>query len=162
MSDRLQIQPDPASCFITSIAMVMNIPVAQLIEEVGVDHMSILHPGRPGSYMYRGHHIQDLTETLLNHGWVITPNWAKYPISHMYPKGCIMCGGSGKFKGKWVEGNLLISRANGVMQYQGHSCAWIDGQLYNPCGKIQEFHTTLLVGFHPLFKVNQNESLLIR
>lgn len=148
MNERLQVQPDHASCFITSIAMVMDYPVLKLIEEVGKDHTQILHPGRVGAMKYRGHHYQDLTEVLLNHGWMMAPNFGRYPIAHMYPKGCLLCGGSGKFKGKWEEGNLLISRGNGVMQYDGHSCAWIDGKLYNPAGKIQEFHTSSLIGFH--------------
>jgi len=159
MESRLQVQPDSASCFITSIAMVMNYPVEDLIKEVGKDHTAILHPGRTHGLKYRGHHYQDLTETLLNHGWALIPNYGRYPISHMYPKGCMLCGGSGKFKGKWEEGNLLISRGEGVLQYATHSCAWIDGKVYNPCGKIQEFHTTNLTGFHLMLKVQTNECL---
>jgi len=134
--------------------MVMDYPVEKLIEEVGKDHRQILHPGRESSMKYRGHHIQDLTEALLKHGWVIVMNYARYPISHPYFNGrCLMCGGSGKFKGKWEEGNLLIKGNKGVLQYGHHSCAWDGEKVYDPAGQIYDFHTTNLIGFHPMFQI---------
>lgn len=164
-STRLQVQPDRASCFITSVAMVIEVPVDQLIEEVnefqGINHKYVLHPGRDGSMKYRGHHMQDIVEPLIKRGWAIMQLFCKVPITHMYPKGCPLCGGKGKFRGQWHEYNLPMSLCKyGVLHYEGHACAWINGKVYNPVGRIEEFHTTKLLGFHPMFRINNNEELL--
>lgn len=152
----VQIQPDAASCFATSIAMVIDKPVYEVIESVGKDYLAILHPGRPGSLKYRGHHPQDFTEYLQNLGFAMVINYGKWPVQHLYDKGCMLCGGSGKFKGKWEEGNLLVQGNNGVLQYGNHFCAWIDNKVINPSdGSISDFYTTRLIGFHPIFKIKR-------
>lgn len=156
---RLQLQPDPASCFITSVAMVIDMPVADLIQLVGKNHREILHPGRPGSLKYRGHHPQDFTEVLQNLGWCMVLNYAKIPISHFYDKGCLLCGGSGKFKGRWEETNLLTANNVGILQYQNHACAWDSEMVLDPNGSTYAFHTTRLIGFHPLHRIQPNENI---
>lgn len=154
----LQTQPDGASCFVTALAMVMGVPVLELIEEIGIDHREILHPGKPGALKYRGHHIQDVLEAVINHGWCIMTMYKKYSVSHLFfNKRCIACGGTGKFKGVMVDGNLLMKGNVGILQYGNHMCAW-DGKLvYNPVGRVEEFHTTRLIGFHPMFRIQQHD-----
>lgn len=151
----LQKQPDAASCFATSIAMVINEPVADVIAAVNKPYKDIIHFGRPGSMKFRGHHPQDFTEYLQNKGWAMVINYGRWPASHLYDKKCMLCGGTGKFKGRWEEGNLLVHGNNGVLQYGNHFCAWIDGMVYNPNGTVYEFHTTNLIGFHPIYRLEQ-------
>lgn len=159
---RLQVQPDPASCMITAIAMIINEPVEELILKInGEDnprkHLSIIHPGREKSMKYRGFHVQDFTDYLEDIGWCISLNYARVPLMHPYfkPKMCLMCGGSGKFKGRWEEYNLRLEGNEGILQYNNHSCAWIDDMVYNPCGKIEEFYTTGLIGFHRMYRIDK-------
>lgn len=149
----MQEQPDNMSCFVTAIAMVIGKPVAEVIEKVGKPYKDIIHFGRPGSLKYRGHHPQDFTEYLQNEGWAMVINYARWPAQHFFLKGCLLCGGKGKFKGRWEEGNLLVKNNVGVLQYGNHFCAWDGHKIYNPNGQIYDFHTTNLIGFHPLFRI---------
>ena len=155
----LQLQADKASCFITAISMVIDKPVAEVIEAVGKEHMKILHPGREGSMKYRGHHPQDFTEYLQNNGWCISINYAKVPIFHMHIKNCMMCGGKGKFKGRTEEFNLLTEGNVGILQYANHACAWDGEMVFDPNGTTYEFHTTRLIGFHPLYRIANHEKV---
>ena len=152
----LQLQPDKASCFITSIAMVIGMPVDDLILEVNKTenmHTKILHPGRAGSLKYRGHHPQDFTEYLQSIGWCLVINFSKLPVFHMHNKKCLMCGGSGKYKGRWEESNLLVEGNIGILQYANHACAWDGDKVFDPNGTSYEFHTSRLIGFHPMYKI---------
>lgn len=153
----IQIQPDKASCFATAIAMVIEVPVEEVIAKVNKPYKDIIHPGRPGSLKYRGHNPQDFTEYLQSIGWALVINYGKFPIYHPYDKKCLLCGGSGKFKGRWEEGNLLIKDNVGILQYGNHFCAWKDQKVINPTdGSISDFHTFRLIGFHPMYRIQQN------
>lgn len=155
----MQEQPDNASCLITAIAMVIDVPVVTLIEEVGKPYKDIIHFGRPGSLKYRGHHPQDFTKVLLDRGWALVINYARWPAMHFFDRKCLMCGGTGKFKGRWEDGNLLINGNKGILQYGHHFCAWDGEQVYNPNGQIYDFHTTNLIGFHLLLPVRNEQNV---
>lgn len=61
-----QLQPNPASCLLTSFAMVLGVPAAELIEQIGHDGMEVIFPDLPpqSTDRYRGHHIQELIYAL--------------------------------------------------------------------------------------------------
>lgn len=150
----IQIQPDSASCFATAIAMVIDKPVAEVISKVNKPYMDIIHPGREGSLKFRGHHPQDFTKYLQDEGWCLTINYSRWPAQHFYEKGCLLCGGKGKFKGRWEDGDLLIFGNVGVLQYGNHFCAWDGSKVYNPTnGEVTDFYTFRLIGFHPLYRI---------
>ena len=157
----LQVQPDAASCFITAVSMVIDRPVKEVIAAVDKPYKDIVHIGAPGSMKYRGHHAQDFNEYLQSIGWCLVLNYAKWPVQHVHsiPKKCLLCGGTGKFKGRWEESNLLLANNVGVLQYGNHFCAWDGEKIYNPKGEIQEFHTTKLLGFHPMYQIRRDENV---
>lgn len=157
--DRLQTQPDKASCFITCVAMIIGEPVEELIKKINGDvdnrHLHILHPGRQGGLKFRGHHPQDIQPYLNSIDWCMITQYFKVPFVHaFYDKKCYLCGGTGKFKGKYEDYDLEITDV-GILQYWNHDCAWIDGKVYNPSGKIDPMTKTGLVGFHPFYKINR-------
>ena len=152
----LQKQPDEASCMPTAIAMVIGVPVEELIAEIDKPYKDIIHFGRPGALKYRGFHPQDFTKYLQDKGWALVVNYGRWPAHHMYDKKCILCGGTGKFKGRWEEGNLLTQGNVGLLQYNNHFCAWDGEKVYNPNGTIEPFHTHNLIGFHPMYRIANN------
>lgn len=158
----LQTQPDAASCLVTSIAMVIDKPVQEVIDAVDKPYKNIVHFGAPGSMKYRGHHPQDFYQYLEDLGWCLVLNYANWPVHHYHtvPKKCMLCGGTGKYKGKWEESNLPLKGNVGLLQYGNHFCAWDGFKVYNPKGEIQDFHTTWLYGFHPMHRIIKNEHLL--
>ena len=158
----MQTQPDGASCLVTAIAMVIDLPVEEVIAGVDKPYKDVIHFGKIGSMKFRGHHPQDFTKFLQDRGWALVVNYARWPAQHLFEKKCLLCGGSGKFKGRWEEGDLLVEGNVGILQYGNHFCAW-DGELvYNPNGTTYPFHTTRLIGFHPLYRIQRNENLLNR
>jgi hypothetical protein len=68
----LQLKPNRWSCAITSLAMALRIPVAQLIEEIGHDGSEIVFDLRE-PLCRRGFHSQELIFIALSHGFAVTP-----------------------------------------------------------------------------------------
>lgn len=69
---KLQIQPNRATCLITSFAMLLDIPVQKLIEEIGHDGLEIKYPDLPKPRCYKGHHPQEIIDYCLEKDWFVT------------------------------------------------------------------------------------------
>ena len=57
---KLQKQPNRASCLITAVAMCLDIPVAELFEELDHDGTFKLFPNREVPQCYRGFHESEI------------------------------------------------------------------------------------------------------
>ncbi len=68
---RLQNQPNEATCLITAFAMVLNVPVAELITQSGSDGMNVNFPDNPPPACYRGHHIQEMIFMCYERGYAV-------------------------------------------------------------------------------------------
>jgi hypothetical protein len=144
---------------VTAIAMVIDVPVQELIEEINKPYKDVIHFGAQGSMKFRGHHPQDFTKYLQDKGWALVINYGRWPAIHFHSSKCLLCGGSGKFKGRWEEGDLLTEGNVGLLQYQNHFCAWDGNKVYNPSnGEISDFYTTRLSGFHPMYRICKDVS----
>lgn len=60
----IQRQPTPATCLITSFAMVLGVHVDELIEQIGHNGAQVIFPNQSGANRCRGHHIQELIAAL--------------------------------------------------------------------------------------------------
>jgi len=65
----LQKQPNQWSCVVTSAAMILEIPVEQLIDDIGHDGSEILFPHLTDHLSRRSFHPQEISVAALKYGW---------------------------------------------------------------------------------------------
>ena len=68
----LQRQPTRWSCLPTAFAMVLNLPIEDVILIIGHDGSDILFPNQEEPYCRRSFHIQELIDVSLKHGYSVT------------------------------------------------------------------------------------------
>jgi len=68
-----QIKPNAWSCSITALAMTLDIPVSEVITEIGHDGSEIIFPNMDEPMRRRGFHSQELVEIAWHHGYAMTP-----------------------------------------------------------------------------------------
>jgi hypothetical protein len=68
-----QIQPNRWSCSVTSAAMVMDIPVVELIDKIGHDGGDIIFPDNEPPNCYRGFDISEIIDAAMKFGYAMTP-----------------------------------------------------------------------------------------
>lgn len=69
----LQLKPNRWSCSVTAFAMVLRVPVEQLMDEIGHDGGSIIFPHLPEPMCRQGFHSQELILAAWRHGFACTP-----------------------------------------------------------------------------------------
>jgi ribosomal protein L37AE/L43A len=85
-----QRQPNPAACMVTAFAMVIGVPVAELMEQLGHDGMAVAFPDQVGARRYLGYHIQELIWALMEREYAVVP-FEPMPVTrsgdftHRYP-----------------------------------------------------------------------------
>lgn len=68
----LQRQPNKWSCLPTAFAMVLNLPVEDVILIIGHDGSDKLFGNQEEPYCRRSFHIQELIDVSLKHGYAVT------------------------------------------------------------------------------------------
>jgi hypothetical protein len=68
----LQLKPNQWSCAITSLAMTLRRPVADLVEQIGHNGGEIIFPDLPEPLCRRGFHDQELIHLAWQHGYTST------------------------------------------------------------------------------------------
>jgi hypothetical protein len=68
-----QKQPNPAACMVTAFAMVIGVPVAELMSQIGHDGLAVKFPEQTGANRYLGYHIQELTWALMEREYAVVP-----------------------------------------------------------------------------------------
>lgn len=68
-----QMQPNRWSCSVTSAAMVLDIPVTELISQLGHDGGEIYYPHNTPPCCYRGFDISEIVDVVMRRGWAVTP-----------------------------------------------------------------------------------------
>jgi len=127
----MQLQPNPASCLPTAFAMALQIPVAQVFEELGHDGMAIWWPGENGSMKYRGFHIQEMVDLCYTHGYVVTPIEPQ-PVASPRPD---LESRPYELKTKsLVRIHAYLDNSRGILVGNSHAAAWFDGMVHDPNG----------------------------
>ena len=69
---RLLRKPERWMCLPASFAMVLDLPLAAIFEEIGHDGSQIMRPDLPEPTCRRGFHPQELIHVCLSHGHAAT------------------------------------------------------------------------------------------
>lgn len=133
----IQSQPNKATCLITSFAMALDVPVAQLIKLVGHDGLEVL-PEK----VYRGHSI-----------------WEMQWICYQYHRTCYEFAGKethcvGRSYGTCVATPYtledLMPRHRGVLVFYNHATAWDGTRVFDPNGTIYQASKTPIDMFYAI------------
>jgi len=147
---KLQKKPQHWQCGVTSAAMVLNMPVADLIAEIG--HDGGLLPGSEWRDIVRGYHIQEFIDVFYKHGFAATPVEI-FPVS-MDSAGRHWRGHtlSEKELQKRFYDTILTSRGmvEGEKPLGGHMIAYDHGQIYDPNGYDYTYELFSIYNFKPL------------
>lgn len=65
--------PNRWSCLATSFAMVLDVPLEELIEEIGHDGSEVIFPDLPEPLRRRAFHVQELIDCAIRRGVSVTP-----------------------------------------------------------------------------------------
>ena len=132
---KIQISPNWWSCFATSFAIVLKMPVRNLFLEVGHDGSEIIFPDLPEPFGRRTIHPQELIDVCLGRGFALMMVEA---IPSM----------SGNYEIQFKEGNIsrltrYMSMYTGVVcgvnqDLKPHAIAWDRKSFYDPIGKVTE------------------------
>ena len=141
----LQIQPNRWSCSVTSFAMALEVPVQQLIDEIGHDGSTIAFSGLPEPSCRRGFHSQELVKAALMHGFTCTPV-ELFPVicpkqEHCENSVTVIYGNT--IESNWERFRSIINNTIGVLEGQGERCNhavhYRYGVLWDPGGEIYEY-----------------------
>jgi hypothetical protein len=70
---QLQLSPNGWSCFPTAAAIVLDVPVEELIKEIGHDGSEIVFPGLREPHCRRSFHLQEIINVCWKRGYALTP-----------------------------------------------------------------------------------------
>jgi len=150
---KLQKQPNVWSCFPTALAIALDVPVANIIKEVGHDGSEIIWSKLEDPHRRRGFHVQEMQIVALNHYYVMSyfefapcsaPSLTEMPYT---------ISGMGD-----VIVELMMKYTGVILGYGkakiAHAVAWDGAQCYDPNGTIypiQDFEPTT---FLPLIEID--------
>ena len=146
----LQNKPDPWSCAVTAFAMAIDIPVQQLIEEIGHDGGEKIFTHLPDPMCRRGFHSQELIQAAWQHGFACTPiemypRLTCEPFPGTFPPrdGLSMEKDVWTPEAAWTRFQVGVGMTRGVMEGQGcrchHAVYYHFGQIWDPDGEQCEY-----------------------
>lgn len=72
------LKMDAPQCLLYSAAMILEVPVSDLIAEIGHDGMELIWPDVEGSEKYKGISFDEIIDCFISRGRALVPIWA-YP-----------------------------------------------------------------------------------
>ncbi len=134
---RLQIKPERWQCLVTSFAMALDLPVADVIREVGHDGGQIIWPTLPEPMCRRGFHPQELIDVCRSHGYAVT-------YIELFPG---QVPRPGEFEFRWLPQDRACQRFDHIVQtstgvlegvtlksHKRHAVAYRHGHIFDPDG----------------------------
>jgi hypothetical protein len=132
----LQIKPNRWSCSVTALAMTLQLPVDQIIDEIGHDGSQIIYPGLPEPLCRRGFHSQELIDVAWQHDFSVTPFElfpSIRPASGDYDTLIV------EFTDNWQRFISLIKSERGILEGAGFHCRhavhFRRGEIFDPDGR---------------------------
>lgn len=130
--------PNSWSCLLASVAMVLEMTIEELIEEVGHDGSEIVCPDLKSPGNRKAFHIQEFISIILEKGFAIT-DVAIRPVST--PDG--KCEYEIKFPDSMKRFRRLMAGVKGIIVGKNrewyHAVAWDGKIIYDPAGHIYSF-----------------------
>jgi hypothetical protein len=137
---RLLRKPERWMCLPASFAMVLDLPLSAIFDEIGHDGSQIIAPELPEPTCRRGFHPQELIHLCLNHGYAAT-RVELHPVLCSSP-------GSGEHvvaypDGNWVRFTRVVQQSCGVIEgvgrHCGHAVAYQRGRIFDPDGHEYDY-----------------------
>jgi hypothetical protein len=125
---RLQVQPNRASCLLTSFAMCIDRQIEELFEILGHDGTEILYSECPVPFCYRGFTHEDiyfLCEKLDFKMYLVSKSVSIYDGEKLITRP------NPHFK------HIHTCSCNAIVESNTHAVAWDGCEFYNPNGVIQ-------------------------
>jgi len=136
-------KPENWQCVPTSFAMVLGIPVAQVIAEIGHDGGELLPGGR------RGHHVQEMIDLCLRHGFAVTPIEA-CPVSQTMTGQTYAILAPARGEDRFLTALATTQGViEGVGSYCGHMVAYDHGRIFDPDNGEYSYLDLDRHSFHP-------------
>lgn len=146
----LQKQPNKWSCLLAAFAIALDIPIVQLIDELGHDGSEIIWPDHEEPLNRRSFSIHEMfylsyeagySVMLFNKVWDSRPTYSAQPLMKNPPNGFF---NESLLKNKGV----LVGRING----QRHAVAYQDSMCFDPNGTIYAIDKFNIETFFALFQ----------
>ena len=137
---RLQHKPERWMCLPASFAMALDIPLADVLHDVGHDGREIVWPNLPEPLCRRGFHPQELIDICLARGYAVTrielaPAMATVPNG---PELRLFAD-----KRAWQRFVQVIRNSLGVIEgvclRSGHAVAYDHGRIFDPEGREYDY-----------------------
>ena len=114
--------------------MILDIPVVELLQELGHDGSAIWWPEAVGSKRQRGFHIQELTDMCWKKGFSVT--WIDslpqaQPDENFEPKSYTTEETQMQRMQGYLDNNIGV-----ITTENNHAVAWDGKQIYDPGGKV--------------------------
>lgn len=131
-----QLKPERWLCTATAFAMALDVPVAELLSDIGHDGSHIAWPDLPEPACRVGHHIQEIVSVCIHKGFSATPI-ELFPVSMTASKPP-QYHSIGYPEGNWERFTAYIKSSRGVLEGMswktGHAYAFDHGRVINPDG----------------------------
>ena len=125
------IKQQGSTCFITSLAMCLEIKVQDVIEIIGHDGQERVSDTFVGSKGLRGVHPQELLDVCRRYGkWLVTVE--KNPLIGQHGSHCLDVYADAETR--FLE---IIKGQTGIAACGTHAVAFEDDKVYDPHGKIR-------------------------
>jgi len=136
----LQQRPEPWLCMPLAFAMAMDMPVDELLAEIGHDGSKIAFPNLPEYICRQGFHVQEFIHVAMRRGLAVTPvelfpvlasadEKQTQPI--LYPDN------------NWQRFTSVIAASRGVIDGRGfrfgHMVAYDHGRIFDPKGHEYDY-----------------------
>jgi hypothetical protein len=156
----LQRSPNNWSCLPTSFAMVLGVPVKDVIEMCGHDgsqYWWVPTPEHPNSipepYGRRGFHIQEMIWVAYQLGYSVTPFEGRPQSKCWFRESCIELSlDETRMKIVLVNNGVLTGM---TLEGQRHAIAYIRHRAYDPSGRIKKLADFGVETFWYVQKQNQ-------
>lgn len=131
-----QLKPESWLCMATSFAMALDMPIAELLQEIGHDGGESVFLTKTFTASKAGHHVQEIIPVCLRKGFAVTPielapvsrTWGEPPQYHTI----------GKEDDNWSFFTRQVQSSRGVLEgwvrRMGHAMAYEFGMIFNPDG----------------------------
>ena len=134
----LQLKPNQWSCAITSLAMVLRVPVQELIDRLGHDGSQIVFPDLEEPMCRRGFHSQELMDLALQWGFIVSPVELFPTIKPTYGDGLVTVHFGGNEATNWCRFNTTIDTTIGILEGRSgrwhHTVHYRHGDIWDPDG----------------------------
>ena len=134
-----QLKPNQWSCSITALAMTLNVPVADLVSQLGHDGSEIVFPSLAEPMCRRGFHSQELIHLAWQHGFTVTAFSlfpAVAPSFGNEPKVTVIFDGSED--NNWARFTDILNATEGILEGDSGKCQhavhYRHGEIFDPDG----------------------------